>query len=191
MVLLARAPASSAAALGGFKGLDYLALGLYLALLVSMGFYFAGRENTTEDYFLAGRRIPWWAAGLSVYATQLSSISFKMLELEQREDDRDDDGISGRLNQVWSEENQDFAVGRFGWKAGRPDLRELVAIADANGTLGAIASRVVSVNVPIGSFSYVSRPAATTRRLSERLGQAAPRSIGPSAASWKAIWNGR
>lgn len=51
------------------------------------------------------------------------------------EDDRDDDGISGRLNQVWSEENQDFAVGRFGWKAEQPTLKQQNAAAFA-GDLG-------------------------------------------------------
>ena len=59
-----------------FGGLDYIALGLYLASLVAMGLYFSRRENSTEDFFLAGRRVPWWAAGLSIYGTQLSSISF-------------------------------------------------------------------------------------------------------------------
>ena len=59
-----------------FSSLDYAALALYLAGLVGIGFYFAKREGTTDDFFLAGRRIPWWAAGLSIYGTQLSSISF-------------------------------------------------------------------------------------------------------------------
>lgn len=59
-----------------FSALDYAALALYLAGLVGIGFYFSKRESTTDDFFLAGRRIPWWAAGLSIYGTQLSSISF-------------------------------------------------------------------------------------------------------------------
>jgi SSS family transporter len=41
-----------------------------------MGFYFAKRERSTYDFFLAGRRIPWWAAGLSIFGTQLSAITF-------------------------------------------------------------------------------------------------------------------
>lgn len=60
----------------GFRPLDYAALGLYLVALVAIGVYFSRREKTTGDFFLAGRRIPWWAAGLSIYGTQLSSISF-------------------------------------------------------------------------------------------------------------------
>ncbi len=65
-----------AAAEARFSTLDYAALALYLAGLVGIGFYFSKREGTTDDFFLAGRRIPWWAAGLSIYGTQLSSISF-------------------------------------------------------------------------------------------------------------------
>ncbi len=67
------APAPPAAAFGR---LDYLVLTLYLASLVAIGFFFSKRERGTDDFFLAGRRIPWWAAGLSIYGTQLSSISF-------------------------------------------------------------------------------------------------------------------
>lgn len=59
-----------------FSALDYAVLAVYLAGLVGIGFYVSKREATTDDFFLAGRRIPWWAAGLSIYGTQLSSISF-------------------------------------------------------------------------------------------------------------------
>ena len=60
----------------GFSALDYTALMGYFAVLVMMGIYFAGKGSSTEDFFLAGRRMPWWATGLSIYGTQLSSISF-------------------------------------------------------------------------------------------------------------------
>ncbi|MEM7264023.1 MAG: sodium:solute symporter, partial [Planctomycetota bacterium] len=48
----------------------------YLLALVAMGFYFSRRERTTDDFFLGGRRVPWWAAGLSIFGTQLSAITF-------------------------------------------------------------------------------------------------------------------
>jgi SSS family transporter len=41
-----------------------------------MGFYFARRERSTRDFFLADGRIPWWAAGLSIFATMLSAITY-------------------------------------------------------------------------------------------------------------------
>ncbi len=60
----------------GFKRLDYVALVLYLGAMVCIGFYFLGREKSTEDFFLGGRRVPWWAAGLSIFGTQLSAITY-------------------------------------------------------------------------------------------------------------------
>ncbi|HUT35952.1 MAG TPA: sodium/solute symporter [Planctomycetota bacterium] len=59
-----------------FQALDYAALIMYLVALVGMGVYFSRREKTTDDFFLAGRRVPWWAAGLSIFGTQLSAITF-------------------------------------------------------------------------------------------------------------------
>lgn len=56
--------------------LDWIAIGLYALVLIAMGLYFMGRERGTDDFFLAGRRIPWWAAGISIFATQLSAITF-------------------------------------------------------------------------------------------------------------------
>ncbi|NIP55207.1 MAG: sodium/solute symporter, partial [Phycisphaerae bacterium] len=61
---------------GSFGVTNYAVLGIYLTTLVAMGFYFARREKTIDDFFLAGRRIPWWAAGLSIFGTQLSAITY-------------------------------------------------------------------------------------------------------------------
>jgi len=55
---------------------NFTVLAVYLLILVAMGIYFSKREKTTEDFFLAGRRIPWWAAGISIFGTQLSAITF-------------------------------------------------------------------------------------------------------------------
>ena len=62
-----------------FGAVNLAVLVAYLALLVAMGFYFSRREQETDDFFLAGKRIPWWAAGISIYATQLSAITFVSL----------------------------------------------------------------------------------------------------------------
>jgi len=61
---------------GALSLMDWIVIGIYLLGLVAMGFYFARREHTTDDFFLAGRRIPWWAAGISIFATGLSAITF-------------------------------------------------------------------------------------------------------------------
>jgi len=54
-------------------------------------------------------------------------------------DDADRDGISGRANYVWDESRGARALGRFGWKAGQPKLRQQVAAAFA-GDLGLTTS---------------------------------------------------
>ena len=61
---------------GGFGGLDYLVLALYLLATLLVGIYFSRRNQTTADFFLGGRQIPWWAAGLSIYGTQLSALTY-------------------------------------------------------------------------------------------------------------------
>lgn len=47
-------------------------------------------------------------------------------------DDADGDGISGRPNRVWDRAQQSTVLGRFGWKAGQPNLNQQNADAFAN-----------------------------------------------------------
>lgn len=56
--------------------IDFVALGAYLVVAVGIGAWFARRERTSRDYFRASGRVPWWAAGLSLFATWLSAITF-------------------------------------------------------------------------------------------------------------------
>ena len=60
----------------GLSMIDYLAILLYLGALVAMGWYFSRGENDTERFFLGGRRIPWWAVGISIFGTSLSAITY-------------------------------------------------------------------------------------------------------------------
>lgn len=48
----------------------------YFAVLAGIGIYFSRRQKSTNDYFKGGGRIPWWAAGLSLFGTALSAITF-------------------------------------------------------------------------------------------------------------------
>ncbi|OAD42210.1 sodium:solute symporter family transporter [Polaribacter atrinae] len=59
-----------------FGIVNYTILALYLLISVLIGLYFARKQKSTEDYFTGGGRIPWWAAGLSVFGTLLSAITF-------------------------------------------------------------------------------------------------------------------
>jgi SSS family transporter len=56
--------------------LDYLTIAGYLVALIWIGVHFSKQEQGSEDFFLGGRRIPWWAVGISLYATGTSAISF-------------------------------------------------------------------------------------------------------------------
>jgi SSS family transporter len=60
----------------GLGVLNWSVMGAYLLLLVGIGFYFSRGTQTSDDYFLGGGRVPWWAAGLSVFATMLSAITY-------------------------------------------------------------------------------------------------------------------
>lgn len=60
----------------GWAGLNIGTLCAYLIVVFSMGFWFVRRERDGKDYFRAGQRIPWWAAGISLLGTSLSAITF-------------------------------------------------------------------------------------------------------------------
>nr|WP_198135492.1 di-heme oxidoredictase family protein [Vibrio sp. 16] len=65
----------------------------------------------------------------------LESIPDETLQQWADEQDRDGDGISGKTNKVWDVQANDFAIGRFGWKAGQPNLMQQNAAA-FNGDVG-------------------------------------------------------
>jgi solute:Na+ symporter, SSS family len=61
-------------------GLDYVALCLYFALNLGIGWWCSRRKSgSSGDFFLGGGRIAWWAAAISFFATATSSISFMAL----------------------------------------------------------------------------------------------------------------
>lgn len=59
-----------------FGWINWSVLIFYLLAMVAMGYYFMRREGDAEDFFKGGGRIPWWAAGISIYATMLSAITY-------------------------------------------------------------------------------------------------------------------
>jgi SSS family solute:Na+ symporter len=59
-----------------FHFIDYLVFGIYAAIIVGVGLWVSrskGKEKTTEDYFLAGKSLPWWAIGASLIAANISA----------------------------------------------------------------------------------------------------------------------
>ena len=59
-----------------FSTLNYTVLGVYLAGMVITGLWFARSQRTTEDYFLAGRRMPWLPVAMSMYASLTSAVTY-------------------------------------------------------------------------------------------------------------------
>ena len=60
-----------------FYTLDWIIIGLYCIGIISLATYVsrkkAGSERSAEDYFLAGRSLPWWAIGASLIAANISA----------------------------------------------------------------------------------------------------------------------
>ncbi|MDX1578488.1 MAG: sodium:solute symporter [Gemmatimonadota bacterium] len=52
---------------------DFAMVALYVVFIIALGFYFAKRTETTDDYFLAGRSLTWWLIGFSLFASNVSS----------------------------------------------------------------------------------------------------------------------
>jgi SSS family solute:Na+ symporter len=54
---------------------DYTVLAFALGLLLFIGVRFTRQQHDTVDFFLARRRVPWWAASLSFLATEISAVT--------------------------------------------------------------------------------------------------------------------
>ncbi|MGH7540564.1 MAG: sodium:solute symporter family protein [Gemmatimonadota bacterium] len=56
------------------NGLDWVVLAAYGAVTLGVGLWFTRRAGSgTGEYFLAGRRLPWWLLGTSMVATTFST----------------------------------------------------------------------------------------------------------------------
>src|SRR6202140_4062638 len=54
--------------------IDVLVIAIYFVIVVFIGFYLRGSANTSEDFFLAGREMTAWIAGLSFVSANLGSL---------------------------------------------------------------------------------------------------------------------
>src|SRR5579872_4306666 len=76
--------ALSSAALGIFampaqslvklSGVDIAVIAIYFAMVIYIGFYLKGSSNTSEEFFMAGREMTAWIAGLSFVAANLGAL---------------------------------------------------------------------------------------------------------------------
>ncbi|NLX23955.1 MAG: hypothetical protein GXY55_20070 [Phycisphaerae bacterium] len=73
-LLLASSEAGSLA--GHFTWIDWMVVFGYLALTTVIGGALAGKQATIRDFFLGGRKLPWYAVSGSIIATEISALTF-------------------------------------------------------------------------------------------------------------------
>jgi SSS family solute:Na+ symporter len=81
----------------GLAGVDIGIILVYFAIVFGIAFYFARRERTSTDYFLASRNVGWFAIGASLFVSNISTEHFI--------------GLAG------SGASSGLAVGHFEWLA--------------------------------------------------------------------------
>lgn len=55
---------------------DYVVIIVYFLAISGIGIYFSRKQDTSAEFSLGDRKIKWWAAGISMFATGASAISF-------------------------------------------------------------------------------------------------------------------
>ncbi len=72
-------------------------------------------------------------------------------------DDAEGDGVSGRTNNVWDEATGTFSLGRFGWKASTPSVRQQAAAA-FHADIGITSSLFAAENCPPAQAACAGAP---------------------------------
>ena len=49
---------------------------VYLGGIIAFGLWSGRHAQSTRDYFLGGRNLPWWSVGFSIVATETSALTF-------------------------------------------------------------------------------------------------------------------
>lgn len=55
--------------------IDYVVIIAYLVGIATLGIWAGGKQESTTDYFLGDRSLPWWAVCFSVVATETSTLT--------------------------------------------------------------------------------------------------------------------
>src|SRR5258706_7965525 len=69
-------PATTALAHKGLETIDIAIMIVYCIIIFSIGLYFARKERTCADYFLASRSVGWFAIGASLFVSNISTEHF-------------------------------------------------------------------------------------------------------------------
>ncbi len=58
----------------GFETLDWIVIASYFAVIMGIAFWVIGKgQKSSTDYFLAGRHMPWFVIGASIFASNIGS----------------------------------------------------------------------------------------------------------------------
>jgi SSS family solute:Na+ symporter len=66
----------------GFNWIDWTVLVGYLVFVLMIASIFVKEQNDLNDFFMASKKMPWWAVGCSILATLLSSVSITGMPAE-------------------------------------------------------------------------------------------------------------
>ncbi len=66
--------ALAAGPLARLRPLDIAVIAIYFGMVIWIGFYLKGQSNTSEEFFMAGREMTAWIAGLSFVSANLGSL---------------------------------------------------------------------------------------------------------------------
>jgi len=59
---------------GGFETLDWIAIAAYFGIMLAIVWWVVlQKQRTSTDYFLAGRHMPWFVVGASIFASNIGS----------------------------------------------------------------------------------------------------------------------
>ena len=58
----------------GLNAADFLVIVAYLAAVTLFGLRFRRKQSSLKGYFLADRKISWWAISLSIVAAETSTL---------------------------------------------------------------------------------------------------------------------
>ncbi|MHC4509416.1 MAG: sodium:solute symporter family transporter [Planctomycetota bacterium] len=83
-------------------GLDYIVVVAYLAGIMLLGLYFKRYVHSSQDYFLAGKSLPFWAIGMSIVVSDIGAQDFV--------------GVSGQAYRFG------ISVGNFDWIGSVPAM---------------------------------------------------------------------
>src|SRR5260221_10865076 len=68
--------ASAALPHKSLAGLDIAVIAVFFLIIFAIGYYFARKEKSTTDYFLASRNVGWFAIGASLFVSNISTEHF-------------------------------------------------------------------------------------------------------------------